>query len=227
MDEHKEAVIDFILEHRVIEFGKYRLKSNRLSPYMINTGNVDTGAGLIELSRFYACVIRNQIGIENADIIFGPAYKGIPLCTSTAEQLTVERPDIGFLYDRKEEKRYAEGRDGIRGKVIGKIPKPGDSIVIVDDVLTSGHTKRQCIDLLLQIESQATIAGLIIAVDRQEVDTEGADAVAAFTHYTGVPVYPLVTITGIMDRLTKKGLDEQRASIQAYLNNHGITSVQE
>lgn len=227
MDEYKGDFIKLLLEHRVLEFGSFRLKSGRVSPYMINTGNVNTGAGMIELSRFYADAIRNHVGIENADIIFGPAYKGIPLCISTAERLTIECQDIGFLYNRKEKKTYGEGRDAVKGLIIGKIPRPGDSIVIVDDVFVSGQTKYECIDLLTRIEPRATIAGLIIAVDRQEVDTNGADAVAIFAQKTGVPVSSIVTISDILDYLPRKEFGEQLDSIQSYLNRYGIASVRE
>ena len=133
MNPRKEAFIDFMLEHCVIEFGNFRLKNGKISPYMINTGSVDTGTGLIELTQAYAQAIREHIGVEQVDIIFGPAYKGIPLCVGTAERLTVESQDIGYLFNRKEEKKYGEGQDGIRGLVTGKIPEQGDSIVIRSD----------------------------------------------------------------------------------------------
>ncbi len=225
MDNIKEDFISFLFEHNAIEFGNNLIKNGRVSPYMINTRNVSTAAGIIELSRYYAEAIREHIGVQSVDVIFGPAYNGIPLCVSTAEHLVVENEDIGFLYNRKEEKIYAEGSDSIRRKVVGSIPKPGQSVVIVDDVLTSSHTKRECIDILFQVEPKASISGLVVAVDRQETDRDGADALATFTHYTRVPVYPIVTISDILDYLAIEEMDEEIDKIQSYLNTYGIRKV--
>ena len=170
---YKEEFVSFLLESGALTFGDYVLKSGRRSPYMINTGKLDTGALLSRLGCFYARAIleKMELGVipHDTNILFGSAYKGIPLAAATAIAIDAAYDmSIGYAFNRKEAKDHGEG-----GVFIGRKPGPGDRILIIDDVMTAGTALRDTIDLLSIHAPEAKVVGSVIAVDRKE---HGRDA---------------------------------------------------
>lgn len=224
MQAYQQDFIDFLVETRALRFGEFTLKSGRRSPYFFNAGQFNTGAKIERLGYFYACAIR-EFDVEPT-LVFGPAYKGIPLCIAAAIALR-QRFDMDTCYgfDRKEIKEHGEG-----GWLVGKEPDPQDRVVLVDDVVTDGATKIQMIRRLKAVCS-ARISGLIIALDRKEKNADGEDAVAALRTAAGVPVRSIVTIHDILAYLPGRSINGRIAltsdikmRIETYLDEHGITS---
>lgn len=222
MRAYQQDFIDFLVETRALRFGEFTLKSGRKSPYFFNSGQFNTGEEIERLGYFYACAIR-EFDFE-ATLVFGPAYKGIPLCVATAIALR-QRFDINASYgfDRKEVKEHGEG-----GWLVGKEPEPGDRVVLVDDVVTDGATKIQMIRRL-NAACGARISGLVIALDRKEKNADGEDAVAALQTAAGVPVRSIVTIHDVLEYLPGRRINGQialtseiRGRIDAYLDKHGV-----
>jgi orotate phosphoribosyltransferase len=183
-------LIALMLEAGALQFGSFTLKSGRISPYFFNSARFRTGEQLERLGEHYARAIAAQA--PGATIVFGPAYKGIPLCVAAAMALgrLVGRP-VGYLFDRKEEKTH-----GDQGRFVGESPAPGDRLVLVDDVITDGGTK---LDMarLLRGAFAAPIDLLVIAFNRMEQGPAGQDAVAGFTRETGIPVTALLTLADL------------------------------
>ena len=203
--------IEFALAHDVLQFGEFTLKSGRKSPYFFNLGAVDTGAGLAGLGRFYAEAFLGS-GIQ-ADILMGPAYKGIPLAAATAVQLA-ERfdRDMPWCFNRKEAKDHGEG-----GLVVGA-PLTG-RVVIVDDVITAGTAIREALGI---IESAgAELAGILVAIDRQERGPDGESAVAQVERETGARVQAIATLADVIAYLDEKQ-DPRVDAVQAYRAEFGI-----
>src|SRR5690606_27838240 len=155
------AFIEHLVEFQVIRFGAFTLKSGRRSPYFVNAGQLRTGRAIAQLGHAYAAMIE-QRGLA-CDLVFGPAYKGVPLAVATAMSLGGgERGDVGFGFDRKEAKDHGEG-----GTFVGTAPADGMRVVIVDDVITSGRSIRDAADLV-RGAANVSITGVVVAVDRQE-----------------------------------------------------------
>jgi orotate phosphoribosyltransferase len=162
MEKYKEQFIELMVRSQVLLFGDFMTKSGRKSPYFINTGNYHTGSQIQQLGDFYADAIYARFGTD-FDVLFGPAYKGIPLVIATAIAFTQKyHKEISFCFNRKEEKDHGEG-----GSLIGKKLTQGDRIVIVEDVITAGTSIRESITLLNKA-GFVHIIGLIVAVDRME-----------------------------------------------------------
>ncbi|HEX9843781.1 MAG TPA: orotate phosphoribosyltransferase, partial [bacterium] len=162
----------------------------RVSPYFFNVGRFQTGAQITRLGEFMAEGVR--AAAPKATLVFGPAYKGIPLCLSTAMALSRggER-DVGYLFDRKEVKTHGDA-----GRFVGQAPGPHDRIVLVDDVITDGATKHEAVAMLRETFT-APIDALVIAFNRMETDAAGEDAAARFEAATGIPVMPLLTVADL------------------------------
>ncbi len=162
MEKYKEQFIELMIRSQVLLFGEFMTKSGRKSPYFINTGNYHTGYQIQQLGDFYADAIHAQFGTD-FDVLFGPAYKGIPIVIATAIAFTQKyHKEISFCFNRKEEKDHGEG-----GSIIGKKLAQGDRIVIVEDVITAGTSVRESVTLLNKV-GFIKIIGLIVAVDRME-----------------------------------------------------------
>src|SRR3990172_2913642 len=155
---YQDRFIDLLAEYDVIRFGEFTLKSGRKSPYFINAGQLRTGRAIAGVGRAYAERIR-EAGLL-PDVIFGPSYKGVPLAVATAIAASEERRDVGFCFDRKEAKDHGEG-----GVFVGMQPSPGQSLVVVDDVITSGISIEQSV-ALLRGAADVKILGVVVAVDR-------------------------------------------------------------
>ena len=189
---YKEEFIRFMVDCGVLTFGEFTLKSGRKAPYFINTGNYKTGAQLARLGEFYAqCISEN--GIE-ADTLYGPAYKGIPLAVSASVALYNKFGiEVNYTFDRKEVKDHGEG-----GMFVGKSLTDGEKVVIIEDVMTSGKALRESLPKL-KGAADVNITGMVITVDRMEkgLDSEKSAVDNAYEEF-GIKVYSIVTINDII-----------------------------
>lgn len=190
-------VIDFLVTSGALKFGDFTLKSGRRAPYFINTGCFDDGAKITKLSSFYAQHIVS-LGLGNVDVLFGPAYKGISLCVSTAMSLS---RDFGipmpFCFNRKEAKTRGEG-----GEFVGKPLTPGMRVVLVEDVVTAGTTLQEMVPVL-RGRAGVTVAGVVILVDRDEKGSSALSAVKEAEQDLEIAVHPIVTINQIVQYLSQ------------------------
>jgi orotate phosphoribosyltransferase len=210
--DYQRAFIEFALEHDVLTFGSFALKSGRTSPYFFNAGAVDTGAGLAALGRFYAAVVVED-GIA-VDVILGPAYKGIPIAAATAIQLAEEHGrDVPWCFNRKEAKDHGEG-----GLVVGA-PLAG-RVLVVDDVITAGTAIREVVDIVSA--AGAEIAAVVVAIDRQERGTGDLTAVQQVEQEVGVRVRAIVTLDDVVAYLEESGEHaEHLDAMRAYRDEYG------
>lgn len=192
---YKQDFIKFMVDSGVLTFGEFTLKSGRLSPYFMNSGNYKTGAQLARLGGFYAECIHDN-GIE-FDTLFGPAYKGIPLAVSTAVALyTKFGIDVNYCFDRKEAKDHGEG-----GCIVGKQLTDGEEVVIIEDVMTSGKALREVMPKLKEA-ANVDVAAMIIQVDRMEKGLNGdKSAVQEVSGEFGVNIYPIVNMNDIIEAI--------------------------
>ncbi len=188
-----QSFLELIIKNQILRFGKFTLKSGRVSPYFFNAGLFNTGALLAELTAAYADLIQQQL--PDNFILYGPAYKGIPLAAATAVQLSARHGrNISYAYNRKEAKDHGEG-----GVVVGAELK-GD-VVIIDDVITAGTSIRESVDLIR--EAGARPKAVVIAVDRQERAGEATiSAVQEVEQRYGMPVYSIVNLDAIVSYAT-------------------------
>ncbi len=214
MLDYQKDFISYALDCGVLKFGEFQLKSGRTSPYFFNTGLFNTGAQLGKLGEFYAqALIQSDI---KADILYGPAYKGIPLVSATSiayARLTGQ--DIPFAFNRKEAKDHGEGGSLVGAPLQGKV-------MIVDDVITAGTSVRESVDIIQN--AHATPAGVLIALDRQEKGQNNVSAISEVESQFSMPVVAIITLTNIIDYLT--GNADQYASllktIKTYQGLYGI-----
>ncbi len=191
MHAYKKEFIDLALELGVLRFGEFRLKSGRMSPYFFNAGLFNTGHAAARLGRYYAATVADA-GIE-FDMLFGPAYKGIPLAVLTAAALAEHHDiDVPFAYNRKEAKAHGEG-----GSVVGA-PLAG-RVLIVDDVITAGTAVREACELI--VKSGAEVAGLVISLDRQERGQGALSAVQELQNTLKIAVASIVTLDDLVAAL--------------------------
>ncbi|MBL8029020.1 MAG: orotate phosphoribosyltransferase [Fibrobacteres bacterium] len=162
MEAYKQNFIEFMLEAEVLKFGDFTTKSGRKTPFFINTGNYKTGSQITRLGDFYAHAIARDIGLD-FNVIFGPAYKGIPLAVAAASSLhKLYNKDIGFCFNRKETKDHGEG-----GLLVGAKLKAGDKVLIIEDVTTAGTSIQETVPIL-KAAADIELAGLIVSVNRME-----------------------------------------------------------
>ena len=188
----KNEFVKFMADSGVLTFGDFTLKSGRKAPYFINAGNYKTGAQLAKLGEFYAQCIEDN-GLE-ADVFFGPAYKGIPLSVAAATALYNKfGKDVSYCFDRKEVKDHGEG-----GMFVGRTLKDGDKVVIIEDVMTSGKALREVMPKLTGA-AKVEVTGMVITVDRMEkaLDSELSAVQDAYKTF-GVKVCSIVTIDDII-----------------------------
>ncbi len=191
---YKADFIKFMMECGVLSFGDFTLKSGRKAPYFINTGNYKTGAQAARLGEFYAqCIKENNI---EAETLFGPAYKGIPLAVSCAVALYNKYgTEVNYCFDRKEAKDHGEG-----GVIVGKKLTDGEKVVIIEDVITAGTAVRQVLPVL-KTAAKVDITGMIISVDRMEKGQGEKSAVQEVYEEFGIKVYPIVTVNDIIQAI--------------------------
>jgi orotate phosphoribosyltransferase len=200
MDDYKQQFIDFMVRCEVLTFGDFTTKSGRKTPFFINTGRYKNGEQIAKLGDFYAQAILSQFG-DGFDVLFGPAYKGIPLCVATAMQLNARGKKVGFCFNRKEAKDHGEG-----GTLIGHAPKDGDRVVIIEDVTTAGTSIRETMPLLQQA-AKVNVVGLIVSVDRMERGTGPKNALAEVSSEFGFKGCAIVSIEEVMASLRGRAVD--------------------
>ena len=215
-EDLKKEFLEFLFDAGVLKFGDFTLKSGRKSPYFFNMGVVDSGVTLVNLGIFYARAIHDNFGV--VDNIFGPAYKGISLAAAAAIGFALEyEEEVSFCFDRKEEKTH-----GDKGKIVGASPQPGDRIVIVDDVMTTGGTKYEAVELLRSFEG-VEIAGLVIGMNRREKTEDGSDAMQRFQQETGVEAFAIADVYDVLDFLKDKNFDKSLIQkMEEYISEYGI-----
>ena len=213
---YKNDFIKFMTECGVLTFGDFTLKSGRKAPYFVNTGNYKTGKQLAKLGEFYAECIKEN-GIE-ADTLFGPAYKGIPLAVSCSVALFNKYGlDVNYCFDRKEAKDHGEG-----GVIVGKQLADGEKVVIIEDVITAGTAIRQVIPVLKNA-AEVDITAMVISVDRMEKGKGELSAVQEVKEEFGIDVYSIVTINDIIQAI-KDGVIEGKEYLDkmiAYRETYG------
>jgi orotate phosphoribosyltransferase len=215
MQPHQRDFLDLVLRLGVLRFGRFTLKSGRESPYFFNAGLFDTGTAIAGLGRAYAAALQAS-GLEY-DVLFGPAYKGIPLVTATAAALAERHGrDVPWAFNRKEAKDHGEG-----GTIVGR--KLAGRVLIVDDVITAGTAIRESIDLIRA--AGATPAGVLLALDRQERGRESArSAVQEVREQFGLPVVSILTLADLIAGL-EQGLQGVPpgivADMRAYRDRYG------
>ena len=213
MKTYQRAFIQLALKCGALKFGEFTLKSGRKSPYFFNAGMFQTGAALAELGRHYAAALTDsQVPF---DMIFGPAYKGIPLASTLAIALADRHQlDVPYCFNRKEAKDHGEG-----GTLVGA-PLAGQ-VVIVDDVITAGTAVREVLTILEK--AQATPAAILIGLNRQERGQGARSAIDELTESTGVPVLSIICLDDILTYLTSEQNDPTTVEkIQQYRNEYGI-----
>ncbi|EPC00796.1 orotate phosphoribosyltransferase [Litchfieldella anticariensis FP35 = DSM 16096] len=215
MQPYQREFIEFAIDQGVLRFGEFTLKSGRISPYFFNAGLFKSGAALARLGRCYAQAIENSE--LQADVLFGPAYKGISLAASTAVALAEHHHhDMPFAFNRKEAKDHGEG-----GNIVGADLK--GRILIIDDVITAGTAIREVMQLIEAAGAEA--AGVVIALDRQERGNGELSAIQEVEHTYGMPVVSIVTLDMVLTYLEEHaGADMQRHAdaIRAYRARYGV-----
>ncbi|MCK5359477.1 MAG: orotate phosphoribosyltransferase [Gammaproteobacteria bacterium] len=206
MQDFRREFLDFAIQSGVLRFGEFTLKSGRNSPYFFNTGLFNSGQGLAQLGRYYARAII-QSGIE-FDMLFGPAYKGIPLVAATTIALAdYHGLDIPYAFDRKEAKDHGEG-----GNIVGA-PLQG-RVLIIDDVITAGISASYSIDLIR--ENNAAAAGFVIALDRQEKTPDSdRSALQVLETEQNLPVFSIATLDDLVQLLQ---IDNDKSDILSAIN---------
>ncbi|MDR3310263.1 MAG: orotate phosphoribosyltransferase [Oscillospiraceae bacterium] len=240
--------LDFMVQCGALLFGDFTLKSGRKSPYFINTGEYKTGAQLARLGDFYAKLIDNSVRPENEwggidektelqprtelndkikaafSVLYGPAYKGIPLVTAASAKLAQNGLDLNVSFNRKEKKDHGEA-----GQILGYIPQNGDKIAVLEDVTTAGTSVRETIALLESLRIEARISALYISVDRLERGTGGKSATVELAEKYGLRVHSIATAADVVEYLENPTLSalqipdaaKHAANIRAYLKEYG------
>ena len=212
MLDYQKDFIAYALDCGVLKFGEFQLKSGRTSPYFFNTGLFNTGAQLGKLGHFYAqALIQSDI---KPDILYGPAYKGIPLVSATSiayAQITDQ--DIPFAFNRKEAKDHGEGGSLVGAPLQGKV-------IILDDVITAGTSVRESVEIITN--AGAIPAGVLIALDRQEKGQNDSSAIQEVQERFNMPVIAIITLANIIDYLKAEANIEQLDAIKDYQHRYGI-----
>jgi orotate phosphoribosyltransferase len=211
-DDFRREFVEFAIRAGVLRFGEFKTKAGRLSPYFFNAGLFSDGERLGELGKYYArAALASGIGF---DILFGPAYKGITLASATAVALAGLGHNVPFCFNRKEAKDHGEGGNIVGGPLQGRV-------LIIDDVITDGASKREAIDLIRA--AGATPAGVLIALDRQERGAGELSATQEVSREYGLPVTAIATLADIL--ATLRAAPERRTEverIEKYREQYGV-----
>ncbi len=213
MQEYKKQFIEFALEKKVLRFGEFTLKSGRTSPYFFNAGLFNSGNDLARLGRFYAQALTNSH--IDYDLLFGPAYKGIPIATTTAVALADRHAiDIPYCFNRKEAKTHGEGGNLVGAELTGKV-------MLVDDVITAGTAIRESMEIIKAHDAQ--LSGVLIALDRQEKGQGELSAIQEVERDFATHVIAIVTLTDLINYLQDQpSMADSLAKIKTYQKNYGI-----
>jgi orotate phosphoribosyltransferase len=213
MKAYQREFIEFALEKQVLKFGEFTLKSGRKSPYFFNAGLFNSGRDLAKLGRYYAAALVDSAISYN--VLFGPAYKGIPIASATAVQLAeLHDQDVPWCFNRKEAKDHGEG-----GNLVGS-PLKG-RIMLVDDVITAGTAIRESMDLIHA--NGAELAGVLIALDRQEKGKGELSAIQEVQRDYNAPVIAIITLRDLISYLeTQPEMAEHLEKVKEYRASYGV-----
>lgn len=215
MVEYKREFIKFLEDAGVLKFGDFTAKSGRKIPYFINAGDIKTGAQIKRLGEFYATAYMDKLG-NRKSVLYGPAYKGIPIAVSAAAALAGHGLDLPFFFNRKEEKDHGEG-----GVFVGYTPQAGEEIVIVEDVVTAGTAIRESMSILSKLEG-TKVAAVFVMVDRKEKGQTEKSAIAEVGEEYGFPVYSIVDVYDIIEYLEADESNRENVErIKKYLEING------
>ena len=213
MKSYQRQFIEFALNKQVLKFGEFHLKSGRISPYFFNAGLFNTGRDLALLGRFYAAALVDS-GIE-FDLLFGPAYKGIPIATTTAVALSEHHDiDIPYCFNRKETKDHGEGGNLVGSPLAGRV-------MLVDDVITAGTAIRESMEIISQ--KQASLSGVLISLDRQERGRGELSAIQEVQRDYQCDVIAIITLDDLIEYLEEKPeMADYLVAIKAYQQEFGV-----
>ncbi len=213
MKAYQREFIELALKKQVLNFGEFTLKSGRKSPYFFNAGLFNTGRDLALIGRFYAAALLDS-GIQ-CDLLFGPAYKGIPIATTTAVALAEHHDiDMPYCFNRKEAKDHGEG-----GTLVGSSLK--GNVVLVDDVITAGTAIRESMEIIKQ--HNATLAGVMICLDRQERGNGEISAIQEVERDYGCKVFSIITLNDLINYLSgQPEMKDHLDAVKAYRAQYGI-----
>jgi orotate phosphoribosyltransferase len=222
MKDYQRNFIDFLVQTGALTFGDFVTKSGRSTPYFVNMGNFNLGSAISRLGDFYAAHVVSA-GLADLNVVFGPAYKGIPLAISTAEALNRNHKlDIPFSFNRKEAKEHGDA-----GMLVGAKLSDKSKVVIVEDVITAGTTMREVVPLMNSFGVR-NILGVVIAVDRCERGTGELSAVQEAQNTLGLSIFPIVTARHIIEHLSESNQSGvvlssvMRERMEVYLAQYGV-----
>ena len=213
MQAYKKQFIQLAIANQVLRFGEFTLKSGRVSPYFFNAGLFNTGKALADLGKNYAAALVDK-NLEY-DVLFGPAYKGIPLVSTLAVALSVDHDiDKPYAFNRKEAKDHGEGGSIVGAELNGKV-------LVVDDVITAGTAIREAVDIIKAEGGE--IAGVLIALDRQEKGKNEKSAIQEVQDDYDIPVSSIITMTDLIEYLeTDEQFKDHLAAMKAYREEFGV-----
>ena len=201
ISKEKESLLKLLIDEQVLQFGDFVLKSGRRSPYFFNLGAINTGTAIQRLGEAYAGRIR-QLDVD-FDLLFGPAYKGIPIAVATAEALARDGHNVGWAFNRKEAKDHGEGGRFVGADIRGRV-------LLVDDVLTAGTALREAAGLVKAAGGE--LVGVLIALDRQELTASGETAVMALAAELGLPVASILSLQDVIEYLDLKSTRDNHSA---------------
>lgn len=213
MKDYQHDFIEFALQTGVLRFGEFTLKSGRISPYFFNSGLFNSGASLARLGRFYAQAISEST--LDYDVLFGPAYKGIPLASTTVVALADQHNrDVPYVFNRKEKKDHGEGGQLVGAELQGKV-------LIIDDVISAGTSVGESVDIIHA--AGAKPAGVIIALDRQERGQGALSAIQQVEQTHQIPVVSIICLNDLLSYLQDNPeLQQHLPSVKAYREKYGV-----
>ena len=215
MEQYKREFIQFLQGAGVLKFGDFTAKSGRKIPYFINAGDIKTGDQIAKLGEFYAKAYLEKVGNKRT-VLYGPAYKGISIAVSSSIALSKQGLDVPFFFNRKEAKDHGEG-----GIFVGYVPKEGEDVVIVEDVITAGTAIRESMANLSSLEG-VKVAATFVMVDRKEKGQGEKSAMAEVEEEFGFPVYSVVDVYDIIEYLEEDPANTENVErIKNYLSVNG------
>lgn len=217
MHDFQRRFIDFMLDAGVLTFGDFTTKSGRKTPYFVNTGLYRSGSQMATLGRAYADAIEASFP-DGFDVLFGPAYKGIPLVVAVATAFAERGRDVEFCFNRKEAKDHGEG-----GVIVGRKLRDGDRVLIVEDVTTAGTSIRETVPVL-RSAAEVSLAGLIVSVNRMERGTTDRTALAELADEFSMPTRSIVDLDEILEHLGDRLASDDQERIAAYRERYGAVT---
>lgn len=223
MEQYKKEFIEFMIDCEVLKFGDFVTKSGRRTPFFVNTGFYRTGGQLRKLGEYYARAIEQKFGLD-FDVLFGPAYKGIPLSVAAAMAISgLFQKDVGYCSNRKEIKDH-----GDRGILLGSPLSDGDRVVIIEDVTTAGTSIQETLPVI-HAQGNVSVMGLVVSVDRMERGQGKKSALCEIREKYGLETTAIVTMAEVVEHLYNRPLkgkvimdDAVKAAIEAYYEQYGV-----